>query len=88
MLNLPDNFEHVKLVYVQLHLCLKALDALGMELPAAHLDASISALRDQIDEGFYQTKLDQTLRKDFSELDMLIAQTLLPAGENGRRKLD
>ncbi len=76
--SLPENFEYAKLVYVQLHLCLRALDALGLELPAAHLDSSIQALRNEIEKPGGRSNLDLTLSKDFSGLDELIAQMFLP----------
>ena len=75
--NVVDNFEFVKLLYIQMHVCLRALDALGFDLSAAHLDASINALRDDIQDNSFQAKLDQTLAKDFGELDMFISQTFL-----------
>jgi len=78
MPNLPDHFESAKLVYVHLHLCLRALDALGLELPAVHLDSSIRALRQEIERTGDQSNLDQTLGKDFGELDELISQMFLP----------
>ena len=76
--SLPENFEYAKLVYVQLHLCLRALDALGLEVPAVHLDSSIQALRQEIERPDGRSNLDLTLSKDFSGLDELIAQMFLP----------
>lgn len=81
MQTLPYSFEYVKLVYVQLHLCLKALDALGLEMPAVHLDASIRALREEI-EGNEQKNMDATLAKDFIDLDTLISLTWSRLGDN------
>ena len=75
MTNIPEHFEYAKLLYVQLHLCLRAMDGLGLELPAAHLDASIKALRNEIEGASPRSNLGLTLHKDFSTLDALLSQT-------------
>jgi hypothetical protein len=74
--NPAANLELVKLVYIQMGVCLKALDALGFDVPAAHLDASINSLRKKVQDTALQSEADLTLEQDFGQIDVFIAQTV------------
>jgi predicted carbohydrate-binding protein with CBM5 and CBM33 domain len=65
----PDLVDYARLVHVQLHSCRKALDALQLEVPAAHLEASIDSLQSEILQSINDGDLARAWDNNFDELD-------------------
>ena len=57
---------------LQLHACLRTLDAAGADVAAAHVSSAIDSLHGEFSHRSLQSILDETLQLDFSILDRMI----------------
>ena len=69
----PDLFVSLgPVVLMQLHACLRSLDAVGADVAAAHVSSAIDTLHGEFSQRGLQSILDETLGLDFSILDRMI----------------